>query len=66
MSQLFCGIDIGASTVKLAIIDPECGIVSKAMRRSGVDYAGAADALLEEALDAEDDKPNGISCHWVI
>jgi len=46
----FCGIDIGASTAKLVIIDGNGQVVSKAMRRSGVDYAEAADANLAEAL----------------
>jgi predicted CoA-substrate-specific enzyme activase len=48
----FCGIDIGASTAKLFIIDAEAHVVAKAMRRSGVDYAAAAAANLAEALAA--------------
>jgi len=52
MTQHFCGIDIGASTAKLAIIDAEARVVAQALRRSGVDYAAAADANLAEALAA--------------
>ena len=52
MTQHFCGIDIGASTAKLVIIDDEARVVAQAMRRSGVDYAAAADANLAEALAA--------------
>ena len=50
MPELFCGIDIGASAAKLALIDPEGRLIAKAMKRSGVDYAGTADTLLNEAL----------------
>jgi (R)-2-hydroxyacyl-CoA dehydratese activating ATPase len=48
----FCGIDIGASTAKLAIVDETGAIVARAMERSGVDYARVAEELLEEALAA--------------
>jgi predicted CoA-substrate-specific enzyme activase len=48
----FCGIDIGASTAKLAIIDGDGRLVAKAARRSGVDYAQTARRCLEEALAA--------------
>jgi len=48
----FCGIDIGASTAKLAIVDEAGGIVARALKRSGVDYARAAEELLAEALAA--------------
>jgi len=48
----FCGIDIGASTAKLAIVDDRGLVVAKAMRRSGVDYEGVASALRDEALQA--------------
>jgi len=45
-----CGIDIGASTAKLVIIDEGGRMVAKAMRRSGVDYAASAEQNLAEAL----------------
>ena len=48
----FCGIDIGASTAKLAIVDETGGVAARAIRRSGVDYARVADELLAEALAA--------------
>ena len=48
----FCGIDIGAATAKLVIIDERRRTVAKALRRSGVDYAGAAEQNLAEALAA--------------
>jgi len=46
----YAGIDIGASTAKLIIINEECEVMGKALRRSGVDYAAAAEACLNEAL----------------
>ncbi|MGA2618689.1 MAG: acyl-CoA dehydratase activase [Thermoguttaceae bacterium] len=48
----YCGIDIGASTAKLVIIDAARQMTAKAARRSGVDYAQAARGCLEEALAA--------------
>ena len=48
----FCGVDIGASAAKLVIIDESGRTVAQAMRRSGVDYAAAAERCLEEALAA--------------
>jgi len=35
----FCGVDIGASTAKLVIVDENRQMVAKAIRNSGVDYA---------------------------
>ena len=48
----YCGIDIGASSAKLVLIDPERRIVARSLRRSGVDYAETARRCLEEALAA--------------
>ena len=48
----FCGIDIGASTAKLAIVDQTGSVAARSVRRSGVDYARVADELLAEALSA--------------
>jgi len=47
-----CGIDIGASTAKLVLVDQQRRIAAKAARRSGVDYAQTAQACLDEALKA--------------
>ena len=52
MMEYFCGIDIGASTAKLVLIDEEGRAVAKALRRSGVDYAQVAEENLAEALAA--------------
>lgn len=47
-----CGIDIGASSAKLAIVDETGRIVGRAVRRSGVDYRAVAEQNLAEALAA--------------
>jgi len=52
MKRVFCGIDIGASTAKLVLIGEDGAVVARAIRRSGVDYAAAAEANLAEALAA--------------
>ena len=46
----FCGIDVGASAAKLVLIDGGGSVVARALRRSGVAYAAAAEACLTEAL----------------
>ena len=48
--RYFCGIDIGACTAKLVIVDEAARSVARAIRRSGVDYAAAAEENLAEAL----------------
>ncbi|MBI5821218.1 MAG: ATPase [Verrucomicrobia bacterium] len=48
----FCGIDIGASSAKLAIIDETGKVVGRGLRRSGVDYAAVSEQVLNDALTA--------------
>jgi (R)-2-hydroxyacyl-CoA dehydratese activating ATPase len=48
--RYFCGIDIGASSTKLVLIDESRQLIAKAVRRSGVNYAETADACLAEAV----------------
>ncbi|MGD0094186.1 MAG: acyl-CoA dehydratase activase [Planctomycetota bacterium] len=48
--EYYCGIDIGASSAKLVIIDCTGRRVGTALRRSGVDYAGTAARCLDDAL----------------
>ena len=50
--RYFCGVDIGASAVKLVIIDQEGRTLARAVSRSGVDYGQSADRCLAEALTA--------------
>jgi len=51
--QYYCGIDIGASTAKLVVIDATSQVVAKAMGRSGIDYAKTAEQLLADLSAAE-------------
>jgi (R)-2-hydroxyacyl-CoA dehydratese activating ATPase len=51
--EYYCGIDIGASTAKLVVIDPEGRFVAKNIGRSGVDYARTAEELLSDLCTAE-------------
>jgi len=51
-SQYFVGIDIGASAVKVIIINKERQIVSQSIRKSGVDLIVSAQNALEEAKNA--------------
>jgi len=46
----YCGIDIGASSAKLVVIDGEGAIVGKSLQRSGIDYAATAETCLADAL----------------
>ena len=48
----FCGIDIGASTAKLVILDDHRRVLAKSLRPSGVNYAESAERCLAEALSA--------------
>jgi len=51
--EYYCGIDIGASTAKLVVIDSTGLIVAKAIERSGIDYAKTAEQLLTDACAGE-------------
>ena len=51
-NPLFCGVDVGASSTKLVLLDQDCGVRSRSIRRSGVDYTATARACLDEAVDA--------------
>jgi predicted CoA-substrate-specific enzyme activase len=48
--QYFCGVDIGASSVKLVIVDERGQPVARSLLRSGIDYAASAETCLREAL----------------
>ena len=50
--QYFCGVDIGASAVKLVLIDENRKTVGRGLCRSGVDYGQSADRCLADALSA--------------
>ena len=49
---LYCGVDVGASSTKLVLLDKDHEVRGRALRRSGIDYAETARACLDEAADA--------------
>ena len=51
--QYYCGIDIGASTAKLVIINSNSQVVAKILGRSGVDYEKTAEQMLNDLTVAE-------------
>ena len=51
--QYYCGIDIGASTAKLVIINSDNQVVAKILGRSGVDYEKTAEQMLNDLTIAE-------------
>ncbi len=50
----FCGVDIGASAVKLVLVDEDRQTISRALCKSGINYAQSADRCLSEALAQAD------------
>jgi len=48
--QYYCGIDIGASTAKLVIVNSENQIIAKTIGRSGVDYEKTAEQMLDNLI----------------
>ena len=52
LMQYYCGVDIGASALKLVIVDQDGQAVGRSIRRSGVDYLETADMCLADVLSA--------------
>lgn len=50
MSDLYCGVDIGASATKVVLVDGAGNAAARVVRSSGVDYAATAEDCLERAL----------------
>ena len=50
--RYFGGVDIGASSAKLVVIDEDGRTVGKSLRRSGIDYTEAARLCRDEALSS--------------
>ncbi len=48
--KYYCGVDIGAATSKVVIIDADCNLHGRSVVRSGMDFAEAAQDCLKEAL----------------
>jgi predicted CoA-substrate-specific enzyme activase len=51
--KYYCGIDIGASTAKLVVIDGAGQVVGKTLGRSGIDYAQTSEHLLDDLSAAD-------------
>ena len=51
MERIYCGVDIGASAAKLVLLHESREVLARVVSYSGIDYAGAARALLAQALD---------------
>jgi predicted CoA-substrate-specific enzyme activase len=51
---LYCGVDVGASSTKLVLVDANREVQGRAIRRSGVDYAATANTCRREALEIAD------------
>ena len=50
-----CGVDIGSSYAKAVLLDASGALAAGAVRRTGVDFAGVAEALREDLLRAVPD-----------
>jgi predicted CoA-substrate-specific enzyme activase len=51
MTDLFCGVDAGAATTKVVLVDDSGDVRGSAVRRSGVDFGATATKNLEVALN---------------
>jgi len=49
--ELFAGVDVGASSTKVVILDGETKLMGHAVRKSGTDFAETAKICLESALE---------------
>lgn len=49
--RFYVGIDVGSATTKAVVIDSEARILGRHVLRSGADFARAAEAALEAALE---------------
>ena len=58
---LYCGVDAGAATTKVVIVDGDGKVLGRAIRRSGIDFSAAARADLEEALGAASAGPGDVA-----
>ncbi len=52
--RLYAGIDIGSCTTKAVVIDQEGNMIGSHVRRSGIDYVGAALEALTNALGGKE------------
>lgn len=61
MPKVWVGLDMGASRTKVALIDAQGRLRGQAIRKSGVDFAAAAEQCLDAALAQANSQPNRIA-----
>jgi predicted CoA-substrate-specific enzyme activase len=49
-NEYYCGVDVGASTTKVVLINGEAEILGSALERSGMDFEQASRSCLDRAL----------------
>jgi predicted CoA-substrate-specific enzyme activase len=47
---VFVGVDVGASRIKVALLDADKALIGHSVRKSGTDFAAIAEACLESSL----------------
>ena len=57
---IFCGVDVGASSTKLVLLNSRSEVLASAIKRSGVDYAATARSCLAEAAEKSGVEANRI------
>ncbi len=58
---VYIGVDVGASRIKVAVIDDRAKLIGRAAAKSGIDYAGNSARCLAEALAAAGAAPGDIA-----
>ncbi|MHC4217921.1 MAG: acyl-CoA dehydratase activase [Planctomycetota bacterium] len=61
MTELFCGVDAGAATTKVVLVDASGDVRGSAVRRSGVDFGATANKNLDVALEQAGADRNSIA-----
>lgn len=59
--KVTCGVDIGASHTKVALVDPQGNLVGGAVLRSGTDFSASAQRGLEQALEQARLEPDDVA-----
>ncbi|MHC4413698.1 MAG: acyl-CoA dehydratase activase [Planctomycetota bacterium] len=61
MTELFCGVDAGAATTKVVLVDASGNVLGSAVRRSGVDFGVTALEDLKDALGQAGETRDAVS-----
>ena len=60
-SQIYVGVDVGASRTKVAILDSDKKLVGHAVEKSGTDFLGSANICLDSSLNMANAEEKNIS-----